>query len=324
MLPGRVPLPPPLELPRGDAVARERRRAAVQRLAERQDGVLTFAQLYAAGLTRGDVRCELRAGRWRREGHSCVRVSDAGATSTWWRAVLETAPRAVLDGSSALAAVGLRGVTDRWVHVAVPKSARPRRSRGVVVHETRRLREEDVERSGLPRTRPAVAAVHAALWARSDREAALYLVAPVQQRLCTGEEVHAATEAVRRHARRGLLRAVVRDLVAGAESMGELDFAELCRRHGLPRPERQVVRRLPSGRVYLDVVWPQFRVTVEVDGVGHLDAAVAASDALKQNAETLRGHLVLRVPVIALRTEPLPFVRQLEAALRAGGWQRAA
>jgi hypothetical protein len=164
-------------------VERQRRRRAVAHSASLQGNVIGRRQLYALGCTRGEVRAEIRAGRWQRRGQQCVQIGDADATTPWWRALIEVGPAAVLDGVSALVAAGLRTVAEDQVHVAVPQGAWFRRCRGVCVHETRRLREEDIVRNGIPRTTSATAAVHAALWARTDSEAMLMVVAPVQQRL---------------------------------------------------------------------------------------------------------------------------------------------
>jgi len=295
-------------------------------LADEQHGVVSRRQLLARGVTRWQVRAEIRAGRWQQLGRQtlCAHTGPLGRTALWWQAVLEVGPHAVLDGVTALQAAGLRGIDSASVHVAVPKSSRPLHCRGVTVHETRRYCAEDIVPVGIPRVRPAVAAVRAALWARSDREAALFPVAAVQQRIVRGESVAEAMLRVRRHPRRRLLLAVIKDVVAGAESLGELDFARVCRQAGLPEPSRQVVRRRPSGRVYLDVAWERWGVFVEIDGVQHSDVEAAIPDALKQNAVTLEKGTVLRIPVIAIRVDPSPFLDQVKIALRAGGWQEPA
>jgi very-short-patch-repair endonuclease len=301
---------------------RLRRRSTVERLAASQGNVLSRRQLYGLGCSRWEVRAELRARRWQRLGRQCIRVGDADETTSWWRALFEVGPSAVLDGASALSAAGLRLVVEDQVHVAVPKSAWSRRCRGVQVHETRRFRAADVLRDGIPRTRPATAAVHAALWARTDSEAALFIVATAQQRLVSLSELTEAVALVRRDKRRSLLRGLLVDLCDGVESLGERDFAAACRRRGFPRPTRQVSRRTPTGRFVYDVVWDEFDLEVEIDGVQHLDAAAAARDMLKQNASALRGRVVLRIPNFAFRSDPEPFLDQIATVLLARGWQR--
>ena len=74
---------------------------------------------------------------------------------------------------------------------------------------------------------------------------------------------------VRRDRRRLLVTEVVGDLLGGVRSLGEREFAVLCRRHGLPEPTRQALRRTAAGRWYLDVCWEQWGVVVEIDGIQH-------------------------------------------------------
>jgi len=273
------------------------------------------------GLSRWQVEAELRARRWQAPGRQTLQIVHVPSPeAAWWTAVLEVGPHAVLDGVTALMAAGLTGVSEPEVHLAVPKSSDPRNLRGVVVHETRRYDPDAVLLEPVPRMRPATAAVHAALWAWTDRQAQLFVLASAQQGLFTATELAAEVDKIRRDRRRSLLRDLCMEVAGGIESIGELDFARLCEARGFPPPTRQVWRKGPSGRVYLDVVWEQFGVTVEIDGFHHLAVTAWVSDALKANTVSLEGHVVLRIPNIALRTNPDPFLDQVEQALRRGGW----
>jgi hypothetical protein len=162
---------------------------------------------------------------------------------------------------------------------------------------------------------PAWAAIRAAQWARSDRQAGLLLCLPVQQRLVSSTRLLDAWASVSRGPRRRLIDAVLRDVCHGAQSLGELDFARLCRRYGLPEPTRQSVRVGPHGRVYLDVEWEAQRLVVEVDGVQHLLGIEPVKDALRANEVVLDGARVLRLPVLGLRLEPDAFMGQVARAL---------
>jgi hypothetical protein len=247
----RVGMPPRSKVSR---LGRQARRADIRELATRQDGVASFPQLYALGLTRAQIRAELRAERWRRHGSQAVAVHNGELTTlgSFWAATLNVGADAALDGASAPIAVGLTGFEETSIHVSVSKGTRYRRARGVRIHETRRRRPGDVESGGPPQVRTAVAAIRAALWARTNREAALILAMTVQQRLCSIADLAMAFAAIRRHRRRTFVRDVLTDVAGGAESMGELDFAAECRRRGIPQPSRQVRRRLRSGAAFLD------------------------------------------------------------------------
>jgi len=305
--------------------SRQDRREEVHRLARRQAGLVTTAQLCALGVTWAARCAEVAAGRLVPLGDEVdlvPAVHDLGdPLVTMWSAVLRTSPSAALGGSTALLSAGLTGWVDDVPHVYVPKSADPRKPPGVRVHETRRWSLEHAAGTGLPRAGPHVAAVQGAAWAGSLRQAALMLVMPVQQRLCTGEQVRAELLRCRRLPRGRRLRQIVDDVVDGAHSLGELDLAALGRDHGLPEPERQSVARGPRGRIYLDARWPEYRLAVEVDGIHHTWAGVAVDDALRQNEVTLGRDRVLLIPLLALRVDPDPFLLQLARGLRAGGWR---
>jgi very-short-patch-repair endonuclease len=173
-----------------------------------------------------------------------------------------------------------------------------------------------VSLSGLTTTRPDVAAVRAAMWARSDRAGATVMAMAVQQRLATGADVLLEAKRLNRHKRRPLILAVAKDIATGAQALSELDFAALCRRRRLPEPTRQRVRRGAHGRAFLDVSWDELNVAVEVEGAHHDAPENAVDDALRQNALTIGRLGVLRVPVLGLRTCPDLFMDQVESMLR--------
>jgi very-short-patch-repair endonuclease len=108
---------------------------------------------------------------------------------------------------------------------------------------------------------------------------------------------------------------LVQDITDGARSLGELDFALMCRQRGLPEPDRQVVRRTPRGRVYLDVRWRCSRLVVEIDGSHHGQGLTLISDHLRQNEVALTRDIVLRISLLGLRLAQVPFLDQVERAL---------
>lgn len=310
---------------RGDVIPvselRRRRRHRIERIAWEQDGVISRPQLYAAGITRGEVRANIRADRWARVGRQsvCVHRGPLSQEAHHWVAVVEAGPRAYLDGGSALIAAGLKNFTMASIRVSVPRGARVFRIKGVDIRQTRRWSAEDLVPGVLRRARVDVAAVRHALWARSDREAALVLTMTVQQELSTAQKLGVEMLRVRRDKRRAFIHAVLLDLLGGVRSLGELDVARECRRRGLPEPSRQVVRRGRNGRYYLDVYWDDFKVVVEIDGIQHVLADQIVGDALRQNDLTLQDHTVIRLPLLGLRVAPDDFFAQIEEALVSAG-----
>ena len=284
---------------------------------------MSRTQVYAAGLTRAEVTANVRAGRWQTLGSQSIitYTGPPSVQSRHWAAVFEAGPRAFLDGVSALQAAGLERFEQDTIRVSVPRGARVRRAAGVDIRQTRRWEAADLAvGAGPPRTRPATAAIRAALWARSDKQAALVLTMAVQQGLVRAKDLGVEILRIRRDKRRVFVGSVLLDILGGARSLGELDFARECRRRGLPAPSRQVVRKGPHGRYYLDVFWDEWRVAVEIDGIQHAWAQNVVQDALRHNHVTLGDCRVLRLPLLGLRVASDEFFAQIETALRTAGW----
>ena len=308
------------------ASERVARRQRVLAAALDHDGVLSRSMLLALGVRRSAVAAEVAGGRWRLAGRRTVLITGGPLTPTAlrWRAVWEAGPRAVLDGVSALQAAGLSGFESDVVHVSVPHEGRSRSVDGVRIHRVRDLVDEDVLGQGLRRTRTEVATLRAASWAVSDRQAALIVCLAVQQRLVHPGRLRTASLEVLVRRRRALLRQVVLDVTDGAESLGELDFARLCRRRGIPEPSRQVMRRGPRGRIYLDVRWDGIALVVEIDGAQHRQGLAVSNDNLRRNALALEGEVVLAIDLVGLRLLPEAFLDRVESAHQALSAWRAA
>lgn len=315
-----APAPRPADL-------RRARRAKVERRAATQDGVLSRREVYDLGVSRGEVRAEVAARRWQRVGAHCVVVHSGPLTveARHWVAVIEAGPRAFVDGESSLVLAGLEHYEPERIRVSVPRGARIRHrsSTSIDIRQTRRWVADDLEPGeGVPRTRVPVAAVRAALWARSDRQAMLLLTMTVQQRRCEVSEIAHEMLRIRRDRRRELVHATLIDLAGGVGSLGELDVLRGCRERMLPEPDLQTVRRTPDGSLYLDFRWARWRVVVEVDGIQHAWAQHVVGDALRHNRVALDGDTVLRLPVLGLRVCPDDFFDQIETALTRAGWSR--
>ncbi len=306
---------------RMDAVPRRLR--DVVDLDEAADRVISLARLRESGVGAGARHAHVRAERWRALPYRGV-VLDHGpleGRSAWRAALVRVGASARLGGVTALQAWGLEGYAESDIHVWVEKSVRKGRVAGVAVHESRRWGDADAIDVGIPRAKPAVATVQAALWARTPRQAAYLLVLPVQQRLVRAEDVGEELAKVRRHSYRALLRGVQADIVDGVRSMNELDFARMCRQRGLPEPSRQTPRSSPEGRRFLDVEWTAFGVVLEVQGAGHGRLLNVLSDDVRLMDLACEPGAAVSVSVLSLRVDPEPLFRSLARLLAARGWR---
>ncbi len=217
----------------------------------------------------------------------------------------------------------------RWAHRVGPPRHRDRRSPrghgpcppGVRIHESRRF-DPTLHLHPTrppPRTRTARSAIDSAAWSHNSRTAVGVLAAVVQQRLTRVDDLRLELQAAGRIRHGRLLAAAVADIGGGSQALSEIDFARLCRRHGLPEPVRQAIRVESSGRRrYLDAEWVRadgVRVVAEVDGAVHLLPRQYWDDMERGNELALDGRIVLRFVAFALRAHEARVAAQLYRAL---------
>jgi hypothetical protein len=294
----------------------------LRELAMRQRGVLHRRQLDALELTRGHVSAQLAARRWSSLGHKVVVLQNAPLQRDQliWLAVLDAEGLVALCSHTALELGGFTplGKESQEIHIVVSRGAKVSKFVGVRVHESRRLRPEDVvQRGGLPCTGVERSAIDAAAWQPFPRFACLMLAAVVQRRLTTTARLEAELLTVGRVRHKAYMRLVLTDIAQGAHSLGELDLATICRRFGLAPPTRQVIRRDAAGRRrYLDAEWllPSGEIVVlEVDGSHHLDVANWQADMKRERSVVVSRRWVLRATTLEIRLEAAAIAADLRA-----------
>ena len=290
-----------------------------------QDGVISRRQLTAV-MPMARLRQLIRSGRWTRP-HLGIYLAHNGAVTPEqriWIGVLSAGSgrRAVLAGTSALGAYGIRGVGDAAVHVYIPASTKDTNPPPfVVVHRITALPKLDYHRALPPRTSPGRSVVDAARWARTDDQARRIIASAFQQRLVDRTAIESALTRMKRVKRRQLIVATAVDADGGSESVPELDFLQLCRKGKLPTPTRQSVVTDASGRRrYRDAYFEEWGVHVEIDGAQHMHVAAWWADMQRQNLMWVKGDRVLRFPSWAIRNRPDEVIIQIRAALVAAGW----
>jgi very-short-patch-repair endonuclease len=275
-------------------------------------------------LTRSALEHRVRSGRWQQPVRS-VYVAMTGPIAVpqrRWIGVL--ASRGPLAAFSALEVLGLKGYAKHYTEVLITSE---RRVRAVppetVIRRTASLAADDVLVQGLPpSTVPARSVVDAAQWARDDAEATAVVAAAFQQRLVTGDEVLAVLGRLRGVRRESLIRQTVQDARGGSHSISEVQFLQLCRRHGLPGPSRQVVRNDARGRKrYRDALFEEYKVHVEIDGAQHMEVRAWSADMAQHNEIAISGERLLRFTAWQVRRDPATVAAQLRAALLAAGWR---
>ncbi|MER7609283.1 type IV toxin-antitoxin system AbiEi family antitoxin domain-containing protein [Nocardioides sp. NPDC127503] len=286
-------------------VAREDAARMLDAQRRMQDGVATYAQLTAGGLSRIDIERSVRRNELRRV-HPRVYINHTGPL-TWeqraWAAVLYAAP-ALLCRDSLEAP---RGRDDRRpIHVAIDHSRKVMPQPGIVVHRMR-----DLERKAYGGTPPRLKVEDNALAMANEARSEIDAIARVAE-VASRSYVTAATlqEALNRaHSlrRRKLIQGLVEDLATGTHSVLEHGYlTKVERAHGLPAGRRQSPRIGASGNQFRDIEYEGYALVVELDGaLGHdswhdqaRDADRSLDDLAELGAVTarLRFHQVFDTP----------------------------
>lgn len=146
------------------------------------------------------------------------------------------------------------------------------------------------------------------------------LVLVVQQGLCTTKHVADSLALVRRHRWRIPMLTALGDLVGGVRSLGEMDIARAMRSRGLPEPTRQVLRRRPSGKEYLDADFEEYGISLEVDGEQHDLPWMRLNDLVRDIGRMSEGRTPVRISLLAWRVDQERVLDALEELFRSRGW----
>jgi len=298
------------------------------------DGVLDIATALKY-MTRGELRWQVDSGRWQKPSRGVV-AAQSGPLSDRQilrATLLRAGPQAALAGLTAARLEGFSGFGDRisfaegTIHLLVPSGYKRRTAPlrlNVVAHYARTLTSEDVHPTRQPRrTRIARSLVDAAAWMPTDRGAMAVLAAGVQQRLVRVEDLRQVVERIETLRRRGLMAGILADIAGGAQALSELDFTrQVVRRHRLPEPSRQVARRDERGRQrWIDVLWDEWKIAVEIDGAQHADPLQRWDDMERDNGLNIDGYRTLRFPAWRVRQDPTSVAREILKALREAGYR---
>ena len=291
---------------------------------EEQEDVLIAAQAFAL-YGRARVRAQIAARRWRRPARGVVVCHNGPLTPTQehWVALLRCPPGTVLGGLTALGYDGFEGFTSEPPQLVLPDGGRCPRDIPIEPHWSRELGSADVHPLRLPpRTRPPRSLVDAASWSprNAERRARAIILAGVQQRLIRTHDLREAL--MRRGAcrHRALIVESILDAWGGIQSLPELDFEMIRRRHGLPEPSHQTPQRRADGRYYLDVEWRDYDAACEIHGIPHLRVLQWESDLERANDITIAGPRLLIFSSYAIRRHEDRVADQLVRLLRRGGW----
>jgi len=269
-----------------------------------QSRVVSRRQARDAGWPKGTIDSRLRSGIWQRlsRGAYATFTGDLSREAQLWAVVLWAGPGAALSHETAAELHGLIDQPRAQIHVSVPAERHPgrrRKIRGVVVHRSRCLRPEWQPPWHLPRTTVADTVLDLVGQARTFDDAYGWISRAVGRRL---------TEALE-DAADGVHSPLERNYVHGVE-----------RAHGLPTARRQAKRRHSSGTRYLDNLYEEYDLCVELDGFAAHPAESRWRDTHRDNANLVQGTETLRYGWPDVTEHRCQTAAEIAAMLRRRGW----
>jgi len=297
-----------------------------QFLLNAQSSVISRQQAREAGWPEKSVDRRLRSGSWQRlyRGAYAAFTGDLSRDATLWAAVLRAGPGAVLSHETAAELHHLSDKPSSKIHISVPAQRNPGRVhsiRGVVIHRSRGLVAEWQPPWHLPRTTVEDTVLDLIATAPTFDDAYGWISAAAGRRLTTAELLGKALTGRSRMRWRGWVTAALQDAADGVHSPLERRYVHgVERAHGLPPAKRQAKRRHGSGTRYLDNLYEEYGLCVEVDGEAAHPAEGRWRDTRRDNANLAQGARTLRYGWPDVTGHRCRTAAEVAEVLRRQGW----
>ena len=297
--------------------------AELDELTLTQAGVVSRRQALDYGVTSNAIDRLLASGRWRRLHPGVYSVFGGPITrpGELWAAVQLAGPGAVLSHQTA---VELFKITDRpssLLHVTIPADRHIKPVPGIVIHRSVRL-AKSVHPSALPpRTRLEESVLDVADQAKSFEVPFNLAMAACQRRLTTTQLLTAAMRERARMRWRSELSEAFGAVDSGVHSRLEYQYLHAVERpHQLPRAVRQARIAGCQRHYYLDNLYGDYQLCVELDGQEAHPDEQRWQDLRRVNAIAEQGITVLRYGWSDVAHRPCQTAGQVAAVLRHLGW----
>lgn len=280
------------------------------KLIANQSGVISRVQGAEFGLAGEEMRNRVRFADWQRvqRGVYATFSGDLQRETQLWAALLRAGSEAVLSHQTAAELYGLLKQPSPMIHLSVPATTNPARKgtiTGVVVHRSRNL---DVTRHPVlspPRTRIEHTVLD--LIEDMDDPAERYdlICRAIGSRLTTAARIKEALDQRSRFRDRREAESALGDAGQGALSNLERWYLRgVERRHKLPVATRQARVRIGGKSSYLDNLYEEYLVCVELDGAAAHPAGEQWRDKRRDRRNLALEKLVtMRFGYLDLRTE---------------------
>lgn len=314
-------------------------------LLDLQYGVISRGQALECGISQDAIRVRLRNGRWQRlaAGVYATFSGEPPRLALFWAALLTAGPGAAISHQTAAELYQLGRRPAQAIHVTIPGERQVRRGAGVGP------RARDTTRTGRPFTDQDVPRliVHRSAWLARARHPVLLpprtrieeTVADLTQcaatfdeafgwisqacgsRLCTPSQIRVALERRKKLRHRAELLGALSDVREGVLSPLEYRYVHGVERpHGLPAARRQVMVTLDGRRRYLDNLYQDYLLVVELDGAAAHPVAERWRDIHRDNSLQVLELRTLRYGWSDVTGRRCDTAVQVAAILTQRGW----
>jgi hypothetical protein len=302
-----------------------------QQLLEEQGGVIARWQAPAVSLDPSVIDRRLRQGRWQPlyRGIYATFTGRPERESLMWGAVLRAGPNAALSYQTAAELDGLTDTRIAAIHVTVSPqrqikvsgTERSATAPRIIVHRSARLAAARHPVRVPPRTRVEETVLDLAQASACFEEALAWTVAACERRRTTHAALLTAMGIRPRMRWRAELSAALDDIGAGIHSVLEFRYVRGVERpHGLPAGRRQARQSRGSRSNYLDTLYADFGLAVELDGRAAHRARDRWHDAHRDNFLAAAGIVTLRYSWADVTERPCQVAGEVGRALRRRGW----
>jgi very-short-patch-repair endonuclease len=293
-------------------------------LAQSQGGVISRTQALGCGTSPDVIDRLLRSRQWQKlhRGVYSVSAGKPGREMLLWAAVSRAGAGAALSHETAAELFELADERCSLIHVSVPGNRRVSPIKGVVVHISSRIGEATHPSLLPPRTRLEETLLDLVDQAATFDTALGIACSACQRGLTTVPKIGASMAKRAKLRWRPELAKALRDIGAGVHSVLEYRYLHKVERsHGLPEAVRQA-RITPGGRSrYLDNLYEDYGLCVELDGLQAHPDEQRWQDLRRINAITQSGKTVLRYGWIDVDRHSCKTAVQVAVVMRRLGWQ---
>jgi hypothetical protein len=292
-----------------------------------QAGVVTRAQAFRSGLSRGAIAHRVATGRWQRiyEGVYVTFSGPVSREAQLWAAVLYAGPGAVLSHETAAELQRLLDKSAPLIRLTVPPARRVIPQEGLEISTSKNVRASQPFPPGvLPQTLVDDTILDLVDEAITFDEVCALVTKAFGRRLTSAGRLRATARMRKRLRWRSDVDALITEAADGTHSLLEYFYdrdVELA--HGLPRSARQTPYAKPDGggKGFRDRHYLDYGVLVELDGASAHPQESRWADRERDNHAATQKKQTLRFGWKHVRHEACATAKTTATVLMNHGWQ---